>query len=77
MASWIVVREGKGREAVTVYYLNHVTNMRYVLGKLDSCVPDQMVLDWIFNHGDPAYGDRIQLSDGNAFHFRAPEGACA
>jgi hypothetical protein len=77
MASWIVFREGRGLDAVKVYYLNHITGVRYTLGSLSSDVPDTMILNWIFNHGGPAYGDRIQLSDGSLFHFKRPEGARA
>jgi hypothetical protein len=77
MARWSIVRSGRGNEAVSVFYDNLVTGMRYPLGKLSSDVNDQMILDWIFNHGDPAYGDEIRLSDGSRIFFKKSEGACA
>lgn len=77
MARWLIVREGKGNEAVAVFYDNLVTGMRYPLGKLSSDVPDTMVLEWIFKHGGPAYGDRIVLSDGVNLVYKRPEGARA
>jgi hypothetical protein len=77
MAQWLIVRDGKGREAVTVFYDNLVTGMRYKLGNLSSDVPDPMIFDWIFKFGGPAYGDRIRGSDGSVFYFKRPEGARA
>lgn len=77
MARWLIHRTGRGNDSIVVYYDNLITGMRYPLGKLSSDIPDDMIVDWIFSHGDPAYGDRIQLSDGTMFVFRAPEGASA
>jgi hypothetical protein len=73
MARWVIVRSEKGGpEAVSLFYDNLLTGMRYPLGKLGSDVPDNMILDWIFKHGGPAYGDQIRLSDGTRFIFAAP-----
>jgi hypothetical protein len=77
MASWIIFRDGRGKDTITLYYINHVTGMRYTCGKESSDVPDQMLVDWIFRFGNPAYGDQIKLSDGTSFFYRAPEGARA
>jgi hypothetical protein len=60
-----------------VFYDNLVTGLRYPLGRLSSDVPDHMIVEWIMNHGQPAYGDRIKLSDGRQFLYKKPEGACA
>ncbi len=77
MARWLILREGKGAEGTVVFYDNLVTGKRHTLGKLSSDVPDTMILEWIFKHGGPGYGDNICLSDGTQFVFQAREGACA
>jgi hypothetical protein len=73
----LIVREARGNEGTAVFYDNLVTGMRYPLGRLSSDVPDQMIVDWIFKFGGPAYGDRIRLSDGSQFFYKKSEGACA
>ena len=70
MASWIIVRGGLGLEATTVFYHNHVTDTRYPLGKLSEDVSDESIVEWVFSHGGPAYGDRIRLSDGSLYIYQ-------
>lgn len=65
MARWLISRQGEGPDSVHVYYDNLISKMRFAMGALPPETPDQDVVDWIFNYGNPATGDRIQLSDGS------------
>lgn len=73
MARWLIVRE---RGGVRLWYLNLITGIRYDLGTITEAVEDKIVVDWIFEHGGPAYGDHIHLSDGSTLHFQR-SAACA
>jgi hypothetical protein len=78
MARWLIQRTHRGNGGISVFYDNLVTGMRWPLGKLSSDVSDDMIVEWIFKHGGPAYGDRIQLSNGHHLTYHAPaEGAAA
>jgi len=73
MARWLILRES---DKVQVAYLNLITGIRYELGTLTPDVEDAEVVDWIFTHAGPAYGDHIHLSDGSTLHFQN-SAACA
>ncbi len=64
-ARWVIVREGHGRDAVTLRYDNLVSGNCYYCGSLSSDVDDLMIVTWICEFGRPAAGDEIQFSDGN------------
>lgn len=73
MARWLIIRED---DQIRVAYLNLITGIRYELGTLTLDVEDEAVVEWIFDHAGPAYGDHIHLSDGSTLHFQASS-ACA
>jgi hypothetical protein len=72
MARWMILRHGRGNQQVEVVYENLITGLRYGLGKTSSDVTDDMIVEWIFTYGGPAYGDTIRLSDGSRLVYKAP-----
>ena len=67
MARWRIVRDADG---VHLIYDNLVTGMHWPCGAVAGNVPDAMVVDWIFAHGVPAFGDRIRYSNGREFVYQ-------
>lgn len=75
MARWIIVRQSRGNEGTRLVYENMVTREKHDLGGVDSTVPDDMVVDWVFNHAEHLNrGDFIQLSNGRLLQFARNKG---
>lgn len=70
MATWMIIR-GSGPDGTEVFYINHITDMKYHLGSLSSDVPDNDIVAWVFAEAGPAYGDKIRLSDGSLLVYQA------
>lgn len=71
MARWVILRgEEGGRSRVFLFYDNLVTGKRFKCGDNHPSATDEMVVDWIFSYGQPAYGDQFLLSDGSVFVYQ-------
>lgn len=69
MATWRILEQGK---FLALVYRNNQTGCEYPCGQVASCVGAEAIVEWIFNHGDPGYGDLIELPSGTVIHYRAP-----
>lgn len=70
MAMWLILRDGEGREAVTLVYHNLIQDRKYNLGKCSSDWDDASVLQWIFDNAENLTpGDFIRLSNGRVLHW--------
>jgi hypothetical protein len=67
MAQWLISRTP---EEVSIIYVNLLTGQRYNCGVSEPRVSDDDLLNWILEHGRPAYGDQILLSNGSKFNYR-------
>ncbi len=71
MARWRIEREaGKRSDGLTVWYDNLDAGLWFKCGELGLDVPDDVVIDWIFDLGGIDPGDHIRLSDGSIMHYR-------
>lgn len=76
MARWIIVRDHRGKEGLRLVYQNLLTLKKYDLGGIDSTLPDDMVVDWVFNYAEHLEpGDWFSLSDGRLLQFSRQRGA--
>lgn len=69
MARWLIVRDAN---RVDLFYENLLTGLRYHLGYRDASVTDDAVVAWIFEHGEPAPGERIHTTTGILVYNAAP-----
>jgi hypothetical protein len=70
MAMWIIIRDGKGRDAVRLVYHNLIQDRQYPLGSCSSDWDDDSVLQWIFDNAENLTpGDFIKMSNGRMLHW--------
>lgn len=75
MANWVIERLESGEAAV--YHDNLHTGRRWNCGTVEADIPDEAILEWLYEYARPAYGDRIVLSDGRSFYFQAAPAAAS
>lgn len=70
MARWLIVRH---LDRVSILYENRLTGLRYACGQASifDYLDDADVVAWIFQHGAPAPGEQVQLSDGRVLAYQA------
>lgn len=62
MAKWITFRNSHGH--LKLVFANVYTGQSEALGIMRSDTPDEMVIDWVIQQGNPSTGDIILLESG-------------
>lgn len=61
-ARWFITRSSG---LVFLHYRSLITGEQQSLGKLDGSVSDELIIEWVAEHGHTNIGDELQLSCGS------------